>query len=85
MSMITTILPQIGIACMAAAAAALFIVKAKRSAPISRKEATILWKLHKQTCHCKSQKYEIRMTKRGEMTGFKCECGYRYTQKRPLL
>ncbi len=88
METITNILPQIGIASAAAVAAvstALFLVKAKRNAPLTQKEADILWKLHKQNTHCKSHKYKTHTGKHGEMTGFKCQCGYRYAQKRPLI
>jgi hypothetical protein len=83
--MITTILPQIGIVCTVAVAAALYLLKAKRNAPITRKEAEILWKLHKQNQRCTSHKWQPQNRKNGQITGFQCQCGYRYTQKRPLL
>ncbi|HTY74001.1 MAG TPA: hypothetical protein VMD05_00355 [Candidatus Nanoarchaeia archaeon] len=58
---LTTILPQIGIACTVTAAAitsTLYLAKAKRNSPITRKEADILWKLHKQTTNCSSRKWQ---------------------------
>ena len=83
--MVTTILPQIGIACATAAATALYLLKAKRSTPITRKDANILWTLHTLTAQCNCHKMQPLKLKNGEIAGFQCQCGYRYTQKRPLL
>jgi hypothetical protein len=83
---ITSILPHIGIVCSAVAAVTLYyLFKANRNAPISRKDADILWKLHKQDSHCAGHKWLAQVSKHGDITGFQCQCGYRYTQKRPLL
>jgi len=82
---ILSFLPQIGFACTATAAAATCLVKIKRKTPISRKDADVLWKLHKQAAHCPGHRRQLQTGKHGEITGFECQCGYRYTQKRPLV
>jgi len=82
---IITVLPPIGIACTAIAAATISLAIAKRKTPITRKDADILWKLHKQTTHCTSRKWQPQTDELGKITGFQCQCGYSYTQKRPLL
>lgn len=86
--MITTILPQIIIGATATAAITtiiLYITTAQRYMPITKKEANMLWKLHKQKTNCNCNKMVHLVKKQGEITGFKCQCGYRYTQKSPLL
>jgi len=57
----------------------------KRTAPVSRDDAEVLWNMHKQKDLCLARKW--KPTKRGKknIVGFKCECGHAYTQKRPLL
>jgi hypothetical protein len=82
--MLTTILPQIIIGC-SAIATAVYLAAAKQNSPITRKDANIIWKLHKQTSLCNSHKMQPLILKNGDMTGFQCQCGYRYIQKRPLL
>ncbi len=86
--MLTTILPQIIIAATATVtitSTLLYITTAKRNIPITQKEANILWKLHKQKTNCNYNEMYRLIKSRGEITGFKCQCGYRYTQKSPLL
>ena len=87
--MIANLLPLLGIACAAATGAAgatsIYLIKFKLSEPISREEADILWKLHKNADNCASRKWKPRINKKGQITGFKCQCGYRYTQKRSVL
>ena len=83
--MLTTILPQIVTACAATVAATTYLATAKRTSPISHKDATILWKLHKQNASCNSEKMKPITMESGEIAGFQCQCGYCYAQKRPLL
>lgn len=83
--MLTSLLPQIVIAC-AAVAAALYLATAKRSAPLTKQEAAILWKIHKQRTNCQSSTWRpLTQRTTGVITGFKCECGCHYMQKVPLL
>lgn len=84
MDIITTLIPPIAggiiVACIV-----IYSATAKRKIPMTPKEADILWKLHKKNTKCNSHKMKPRITKRGEITGFRCQCGYKYTQQRPLL
>lgn len=62
-----------------------YIAAAKTSIPISMKEAKTLWHIHKQNSTCKAHKWEP-LSQKGEIVkGFKCQCGYKYTQKKPLF
>jgi hypothetical protein len=63
--------------------AAWYYISAKKYAPLTRKEVKILWKLHKQNVGCKAKKWdEIR--RKDKIIGFKCECGHKHVQKRPI-
>jgi hypothetical protein len=61
-----------------------FILSAKKHQPISHKEATLLWKSHKQFGNCKSKKFE-KILKGKKIIGYKCQCGYEHKQKRPII
>jgi hypothetical protein len=61
-----------------------YATKAKRSCAITPAEAKQLWTIHKQNAHCNGKKWH--QLKKGKQTiGFQCECGYRHTQKKPLV
>ncbi|MCK5628562.1 hypothetical protein KAI12_03765 [Candidatus Bathyarchaeota archaeon] len=62
-----------------------YFVSAKRKAPITSEEARLLWKIHKNDSGCTHKKWNV--TKRGKhkIVGFKCDCGYKYAQRRPLV
>jgi hypothetical protein len=63
--------------------AAWYFTSAKQYAPLTLNEARLLWKIHKQSTHCTSRKWnEIRHN--GSIIGFKCECGYKHVQKKPV-
>jgi len=53
----------------------------KRKVPISIEEAKVLWKIHKQDTNCSRHKWKPLAESNGKITGFKCECGYKYAQK----
>ncbi|MFC1486711.1 hypothetical protein ACFLRN_03355 [Thermoproteota archaeon] len=63
---------------------AYLLVSAKHSIPLSVDEIETLWKAHKQSTYCKADNW-IGITKKQEMIGYKCECGYKQIQKKPLL
>ena len=84
MSMITTLIPPIAAAGIAAGAI-IYAATAKRKVPMTAKEADFVWKLHKKNTDCASHKMHPRITKHGKITGFRCQCGYKYTQQRPLM
>lgn len=61
-----------------------YFTSAKHYAPLTPKEAKLLWKIHKQAAECSSRRWrEIRRGKK--IIGFACECGYKYMQKRPIV
>jgi len=67
-----------------AAYATWYFTSAKNYAPITAKEARILWKIHKRNIRCVAIKW--REIKRGDkIVGFECGCGYKHLQKRPIV
>jgi len=61
-----------------------YFTAAKHYHPITLSEAKILWKIHKQSARCKAKKwYSIKRD--NKLIGFKCECGYKHIQERPLI
>jgi hypothetical protein len=62
-----------------------FAIEVRKNEPITADEAKILWKIHKKTTHCTGKNWQPIATKRGKLKGFRCECGYNYAQKRPLI
>jgi hypothetical protein len=64
---------------------ALVIGATERNVPIKTGDANIIWILHKQNSRCNCKKYRLLNHKKGKITGFQCECGYKYSQKRPLI
>lgn len=60
------------------------LLSANRVVPIPREDLEILWKLHKQETGCEAT--ELReIVKRNKIVGFKCECGYKHCQKKPII
>ena len=62
-----------------------FVTSAKRSVPITLEDAKTLWKIHKKNTKCACHKWRPLSRKSGKISGFECECGFKYTQRRPLL
>jgi hypothetical protein len=63
----------------------LLMASTKRKVPITVEEAKTLWKIHKKTTKCTAHKWQPVSPKGTMLNGFKCECGYKYTQKKPLV
>lgn len=61
-----------------------YSTSAKNLAPITVKEAKLLWKIHKQNVSCQSRKWRI-IKRKNKIIGFECECGYKHIQKRPIV
>jgi hypothetical protein len=61
-----------------------YFTSAKNYAPITSKEARILWKIHKRTILCDARKWR-EIKRGGKIIGFECECGYKHVQKRPIV
>lgn len=57
---------------------------ARRYIPMTRMEAEILWKIHRQEAKCNAKKWQA--VHRGKkIIGFECKCGYKHLQKRPMF
>lgn len=61
-----------------------FLLAANRTVPLSDEEVEMLWKIHIRKTRCKAKKYKT-ITSRGKPIGFKCECGHKYVQKKPII
>jgi hypothetical protein len=62
-----------------------YMTSVKRSEPITIDEAKMLWKIHKKSCSCSSNKWQPITRRGGKIGGFQCECGYKYAQNRPIV
>jgi hypothetical protein len=62
-----------------------YVTSAKRSVTITPEDAKTLWKIHKNSTNCSSHKWRPLLRRGGKIAGFECECGYKYTQKRPII
>jgi hypothetical protein len=62
-----------------------YVTSAKRNVSITFNEAKALWHIHKKNARCPSHKWRPISRKSGKISGFECECGYKYTQRRPIL
>lgn len=62
-----------------------YITSAKTNVPISINDAKTLWHIHKQNSSCKANKWEPILQHGNKIKGFKCSCGYKYTQKKPVI
>jgi len=61
-----------------------YFTSAKRCAPLTNEEVRVLWKIHKQNTTCNSRR--LQEIKRGnKVVGFKCGCGYKHKQERPMI
>jgi hypothetical protein len=51
-------------------------------------ELVVLWKIHKQRAGCRtpiSKVKPVTSTHSDDFLGFRCECGYEYLSKRPII
>jgi hypothetical protein len=61
-----------------------FAFSAKKIQEITTGDAYVLWKAHKQFAKCKALEC-IEISSGKKLVGFRCECGYEYIQKKPIL
>jgi len=80
--MLNTFVPIIG---PGLAICAVFFILAKRTVPITVKEAKVMWMMHRKTTSCRGHRWKPIKHREDKIVGFRCECGYKYTQKQPLL
>jgi len=62
-----------------------YVTSAKRNVPITFDDAKTLWKIHKKNTKCPGHKWHPISRRGGKISGFECECGYKYNQKRPIV
>ena len=62
-----------------------YMTAVKRSEPMTVDEAKMLWRIHKKATRCSGQKWQPIRRKGDKLNGFQCECGYNYSQKRPMI
>jgi hypothetical protein len=63
----------------------LVIAATKRTVAISVEDAKVMWTLHKRNSRCNCKSWRLIKQKKGKVRGFQCECGFKYSQKKPLL
>ncbi len=62
-----------------------YLTSAKRNVPITFDDAKTLWKIHKKNAKCHGHKWRPISGRGGKISGFECECAYKYNQKRPIV
>jgi hypothetical protein len=62
-----------------------YLTSAKRNVAITFEDAKALWQIHRKTANCSGHKWNPISRKGEKISGFQCECGYTYTQRRPLI
>ena len=61
-----------------------YLLSAKRYHAITGHEVQMLWETHKQFNHCTANGFEP-IHKGKKLVGYKCECGHKHLQERPLI
>jgi len=61
------------------------VAATKRTMPITVEDAKVLWTLHKQNSRCRCKNWSLLKPKKDKVNGFICECGFKYTQKKPII
>ena len=62
-----------------------YLISVKRSETITLDEAKMLWKIHKKNCRCTGKKWHPLKRRGDKIKGFRCDCGFKYAQKRPIV
>ena len=60
-----------------------FSTLAREYIPLTGRETTLLWTLHKRRTNCFSTKFET-IRHKNKLVGFRCGCGYKYLSRRLL-
>ena len=59
-----------------------FLFFAKTYQPLSSEDVALRWNIHKNNADCSFSKIEYLTQKKKQIIGFKCGCGFQFTQKR---
>ena len=61
-----------------------FLLSAKKIKEITKKEAEMLWKSHKQFNQCSASTFS-EITKGKKLIGYICQCGHEHKQESPII
>ncbi|HDQ06646.1 MAG TPA: hypothetical protein ENN36_08010 [Candidatus Bathyarchaeota archaeon] len=59
-----------------------YFFRAKTVQPLTIDDLALTWKVHKQRDRCKASRIHSLIKENDEIVGFRCECGYKFIQKR---
>jgi hypothetical protein len=59
-----------------------YFFMAKTFQPLTWDNLALTWRLHKQQTGCTASRVHSLLTRNDEVIGFKCWCGYEFSQKR---
>lgn len=59
-----------------------FIFRAKEFQPLTLDDLALIWRIHKHQNGCRASQIHDLLLKKGQVVGFKCDCGHQYLQKR---
>jgi hypothetical protein len=59
-----------------------YFFRAKTVQPLTLDDLALTWKVHKQRDGCKASRIYSLIKEKDEVVGFRCECGYKFIQKR---
>jgi len=59
-----------------------FFFMAKTLQPLTWDNLALTWRLHKQQTGCTASRVHSLLTRNDEVVGFKCWCGYEFSQRR---
>lgn len=65
-----------------------FLIRARKSEPLTLDDLVVLWKIHRQQSGCNaplSKVEPIVNPRSNEFSGFKCKCGYQYQSQRLII
>jgi ribosomal protein L18E len=59
-----------------------YFFRAKTVQPLTIDDLALTWKVHKQRDRCNASRIHSLIKENDEVVGFRCECGYKFIQKR---
>ena len=60
------------------------LLAARNVVPMTKEEAIILWKIHKEKDCCKAETWH-EIIEDEKLVGYECKCGFKQIQKKPLI
>lgn len=59
-----------------------YLFKAKTYQPLTIEDLALTWQFHKTQTGCTASRLSNLTTRKNEVIGFRCDCGYEFQQKR---